>query len=633
MVLIRILGLLALLALSLVTRSAPINAQAAAPVATPSPAIETNAPASDQPGSTRAQAEALAAAASDQFGKVLDQRDPTGNVAQAAGETGSGNAPTSPASGALSASPPSAVTDLLTWLGKANDDYQSMLLRLSRPLGPNPVIEAARRLERERQLATVSRPAGSAAPDGASQPAGIGDWVSRTASEYQREVVSRLAGLPPAALIPSETARAAADAKRSAAAPALAGDEMASNPVSVNKVGRSSPASPKIASTDEAMNDLAEIRRGELERKAAEAARRVGDKTAEASRADEARKAPEAAKGEAPKAAETTRSAGQKPPDAKQSDDRQKAPEPAKAADAADVVDPKGHASTRPEEARRSAAAGQVEEGQRRADAAAAEHVRLARDAADRIGGHARKSTEALAAADSTRAAGLRVLEEARKQEALARRNRHAPEVVRAAQVNVLRAAEQSRELQLAAERARRVAASNIAFGKRARSEAELAAHAAMKISLAETQLERAKTAAERAKAQKLISFEHRKAAEASRRALALQAIALRTTEPEAAPPRADVTARQAGSGVAIKTRAVAIRSAAAKVAAAGRCRAAGVRARAPGWYTVRRGDSLWGIAMLHYRDGSRWQAIRRANASLRSTRVIHPCQRLLIPR
>jgi nucleoid-associated protein YgaU len=65
-----------------------------------------------------------------------------------------------------------------------------------------------------------------------------------------------------------------------------------------------------------------------------------------------------------------------------------------------------------------------------------------------------------------------------------------------------------------------------------------------------------------------------------------------------------------------------------------GRCRYAGQKIMPPGRYVVAGGDSLWRIALRHYRSGLYFMRIYRANRDLlRNPNRIYPCQRLYLPR
>jgi nucleoid-associated protein YgaU len=63
-------------------------------------------------------------------------------------------------------------------------------------------------------------------------------------------------------------------------------------------------------------------------------------------------------------------------------------------------------------------------------------------------------------------------------------------------------------------------------------------------------------------------------------------------------------------------------------------CRRAGVPVRRGSWYVVQPGDTLWRIAEVHYGYGEAYLRLRRANAeTVPDANLIHPCQRLYIPR
>ncbi|MBS0253210.1 MAG: LysM peptidoglycan-binding domain-containing protein, partial [Proteobacteria bacterium] len=64
------------------------------------------------------------------------------------------------------------------------------------------------------------------------------------------------------------------------------------------------------------------------------------------------------------------------------------------------------------------------------------------------------------------------------------------------------------------------------------------------------------------------------------------------------------------------------------------KCRNAGRKAFAPGRYVVARGDTLWRIALRHYRNGMYYIRIYRANRStIRDPNLIYPCQTIYLPR
>jgi nucleoid-associated protein YgaU len=65
------------------------------------------------------------------------------------------------------------------------------------------------------------------------------------------------------------------------------------------------------------------------------------------------------------------------------------------------------------------------------------------------------------------------------------------------------------------------------------------------------------------------------------------------------------------------------------------RCQTAGASVPLPGWYVVKRGDTLWAIAERHYGAGRRYRAIFAANRERlkRGPDFILPCQQLYLPR
>jgi nucleoid-associated protein YgaU len=70
------------------------------------------------------------------------------------------------------------------------------------------------------------------------------------------------------------------------------------------------------------------------------------------------------------------------------------------------------------------------------------------------------------------------------------------------------------------------------------------------------------------------------------------------------------------------------------KKAAEHTCAMAGRRVSVPGWYIVRRGDSLWKIAARHYGKGRHYPVIFRANARrIANPNLIFRRQRIYLPK
>jgi nucleoid-associated protein YgaU len=63
-------------------------------------------------------------------------------------------------------------------------------------------------------------------------------------------------------------------------------------------------------------------------------------------------------------------------------------------------------------------------------------------------------------------------------------------------------------------------------------------------------------------------------------------------------------------------------------------CENPGAQVDVPGWYYVKKGDSLWSISERFYGKGNRYKRIYTANRRrLHGSKVIYPCQRVYLPR
>jgi nucleoid-associated protein YgaU len=120
------------------------------------------------------------------------------------------------------------------------------------------------------------------------------------------------------------------------------------------------------------------------------------------------------------------------------------------------------------------------------------------------------------------------------------------------------------------------------------------------------------------------------KAAEDARRAAEAKAAedARRAAEAKAAE---DARQRAADAGKAAEKAAPAVEP--GRRAARAPCENAGVKVAGAGWYVVRRGDSLWRIARVHFGAGKAYRRIYAANrGTVENPRRIYPCQRIYIP-
>lgn len=272
-----------------------------------------------------------------------------------------------------------------------------------------------------------------------------------------------------------------------------------------------------------------------------------------------------------------------------------------------------------------------------------------------------RRTEEAWRAAEAQKAAGTEKADEARIAAAKqAEDTRRADEARRVAAAKQAEGAQRAEEAQKAADakktsEARIAAAKQIEDAQRAEearrvAEAQKTADAKKadeaRIAVAKQaedarRAEEARRAAEAQKAAEAKREEERSVAAADRKPA--QTKAPETPQARAAPSRK----RAAKKGRSSRKLAVAAnRKRARKTASAttgkGRrkkaaefsCRMAGNRTNVPGWYIVRRGDTLWKIAARHYGKGRRNPAIYRAN----TRRIADPhrlvrCQRIYLPK
>jgi nucleoid-associated protein YgaU len=183
--------------------------------------------------------------------------------------------------------------------------------------------------------------------------------------------------------------------------------------------------------------------------------------------------------------------------------------------------------------------------------------------------------------------------------------------------------AQRAAEVKAAEEQARRTAEAKAAEEQARRAaEAKAAEEQARRAAEAKAAEEQARHTAEAKAAEE----QARRTAEA------------KTAEEEArrvAQAKAAEEAKQAAEGPTLEKPAEAARPAPA-VETDGRepCANAGVKVAGAGWYVIRRGDSLWSIARVHYGHGRTYRRIHTANRRrIANPARIYPCQRIYIPR
>lgn len=359
----------------------------------------------------------------------------------------------------------------------------------------------------------------------------------------------------------------------------------------------------------------------EVEGKQAEDARRLSEvlKAAEATKVEEARAAA-AKQGEDARRAEEARRVAeaqksgetQKAAEAKKAEEARAAAAAMQAEDARRVAEEQKAVEVRKAEEARVAAAKQVEDARRVAEEQKAAEAKKAEEA--RVAAAARQADDARRVEDARRLAEVQKAAEARKAEE--------------ARAAAAKQAEDARQ----AEEARRVAeAQKVAEAKKAEEVRVAAAKQAEDVRRAD---ESRRVAEAQGIAETKASERPRAATTPSRKRTAAQ-------------QRAERSERTAKRGPASRKVAVAgsrKRVGQAAPATAGKsrrkksgehvCRMAGNRVKLPGWYVVKRGDTLWKIAARHYGKGQRYPVIYRANVRrIADPNIIVRCQRIYLPK
>lgn len=554
-----------------------------------------------------------------------------------------GTSPVAPPSASVRDAAPVRLSQVGEWLNEASRSHQDVLRQLSRPTAPNPVADAVRRQEAERQKSsktTIDRQGGEPSapvrqPRSTAVPGleGLANWLHENSRSYQ-DVIRQLS-------------------------------RPVSVPASMPETARARPSTPSTSESNEVVKQLETARRIEAQRRAEEAlkaeeARRAGRQLHDdVARAEAERRTAEAAlaaaedrrRAEAARLLEEARRA-KATKDARTAQDAATF-ERAEAARMAEEARAQAEAEAREAETRRraEALAKAVEER-----AAIEEQRRLADTETQRLAAERARQSEADVAAREE--AGRQ--EEQRRQIETETRRRAQIEADRWAEEETRRRAEQ-RSLQLEAERqaeARRRAAAEqrtatadqptgivvptIETRKKGwverRTEPTTDASPPLPVAkrTSEPRQDRP-TGVVRPTAETQAGATPAPPAE---RPTGIVVATPRTMRPhERAPSPAD-RPRAIGTPSPLRTtHRVAIASTAPlpvgrAIRRRDRCRDAGAGIAPPGWYVVKRGDSLWRIAFRHYYRGRLYHAVYDRNIDrIDDPDLIFPCQRVYLPR
>lgn len=255
------------------------------------------------------------------------------------------------------------------------------------------------------------------------------------------------------------------------------------------------------------------------------------------------------------------------------------------------------------EDARKAEEAKQAEDAHKAAEAKKAADAKKAEDDARRVA-EAKKAEDARKAAEAKKAADAKKAEDDARRVAEAKK---AEETKQAEEVRGAAEARKAADAKKAEDDARRVAEA-----KKAEEAKQAAARQATKAQRAASNSKVA-VARKAPKAHSTRKTRKAKIAEAKRKKQARKAAAERRKYAWREPRR---TGRRS------------------KAQRARDCRLAGTDVALPGWYVVKKGDTLWKIASRHYHKGRLYRLIYEANAGrIDHPTRIYPCQRLYIPK
>jgi nucleoid-associated protein YgaU len=527
-----------------------------------------------------------------------------------------------------------------SWLDRARRDYQELMRRLSVDQGgqrPDPVRDAQKRIDDRNRADAEKAARDKAEADQRAAAAKTQQDEAKRKADEQRAAEAKKKDADEAARRQAEAQRA--DALKKEAEAKRAADEQRAAEAKKREADEAARRQAEAQRAD-ALKKEAEAKRAADEQRAAEAKKREADEAArrqaeaqradalkreaEAKRAADEQRAAEAKKREADEAArrqaEAQKAAPKTPPAPPVAQPAPAIPPPAQ-------INPPTPASTALDAQQRGLIARAEADLKRTADLArqATEQAQRARATAD--------------AADARRANDARVADDLRRAAQTAAAQDRAVFEQRVAEAS--RRADESRQL---AERAKAEAETRAKAAERVAAAQRTADRTAQALRTATIAASGAVSSAARREAQRMVTSEARNAADAvktAERAMSATTPPVAQSGSGAASGRTAAVdgAAQSGQGSARRGKKrrpatiVASSSTKAPGGSNGPCRLTSRKVSLPGWYRVRRGDTLWSIAARHYGDGRRYGLIFTTNRRrIEDADLIYPCQRIYLP-